>query len=452
MAIGFLLAGGLMAAPMGKLSGWPTLVAAAAVAVGLPVFDTTLVVLSRRRRGRAGALRGHRPHDPPASRLPQVPAAVCAVLALGQATLCGLAIEATRLGRDATIVLACLLVVARRGADHRRGRIRGGHRSRETPERPALEPARWRRCPQSLRRSLLALAGLGCGASPAFFGYFDMSVWGPIGLALIAIAIGLLVGRPAIPTGLAAVAVAALLLFAAWCLLSTGWAESADRALTEADRWLLNGVFMFVIVLLMEDRRDGEVFVLSFALAALCVAGYDLVKMLGGEGSSLFGGFRLLQPLGYVNGLGGFFLLRLLAARRPRRAGPVGGDSRAGGGRRNPVGRACGADRLARQRLCLCRLCRCPPRPPPGSQAPSLAAAGRAGWPGDRVGAIDRRYPGAAPWPLRAAGSDDRTSGEMEPSRRGARRRRLDLRILACRPRRARLPGADPALDLRLPR
>lgn len=45
MAIGFLLAGGLMAAPMGELSGWPALIAAAVV-VGLPAFDTSMVVLA----------------------------------------------------------------------------------------------------------------------------------------------------------------------------------------------------------------------------------------------------------------------------------------------------------------------------------------------------------------------------------------------------------------------
>ncbi len=49
MAIGFLLAGSLMAVPLGGLSGWPILITAT-IAVGLPVFDTALVVLSRRRR------------------------------------------------------------------------------------------------------------------------------------------------------------------------------------------------------------------------------------------------------------------------------------------------------------------------------------------------------------------------------------------------------------------
>jgi O-Antigen ligase len=159
------------------------------------------------------------------------------------------------------------------------------------------------------RKTMLVLAGLGCGASPAFFGYFDMSMWGPIALALIAVAIGLLLAKPVVPTAIAAIAVLGLLSFAAWSLLSVGWAESADRAVTEGDRWILYGVFLLVLVLLVADRRDGEIFILSTVLAVLCVAGYDLAKMLAGDGSSLFGGSRLLQPLGYVNGMGGYFLL-----------------------------------------------------------------------------------------------------------------------------------------------
>jgi O-Antigen ligase len=163
--------------------------------------------------------------------------------------------------------------------------------------------------PAGARRAMLVVIGLGCGASPAFFGYFNMTVWGPLALLLIASAIGLLLARPAMPRGIAAVAMLGLLFFAGWSLLSMGWAESADRALTEGDRWILYGVFLLLAILLIGDRRDGEVFLFSTVLAVLGVAAYDLIRMLAGDGPSLFGGSRLLEPLGYVNGLGGYFLL-----------------------------------------------------------------------------------------------------------------------------------------------
>jgi UDP-GlcNAc:undecaprenyl-phosphate GlcNAc-1-phosphate transferase len=110
MAVGFLLAGGLMAAPMGSLTGFPTLIAAS-VAVGLPVFDTALVVLSRKRRG-APVLSGATDHTTHRLRVAlKSPRAVAATLAVGQATLCALAIEATRLGRGAAIALACVALL-----------------------------------------------------------------------------------------------------------------------------------------------------------------------------------------------------------------------------------------------------------------------------------------------------------------------------------------------------
>lgn len=107
MTIGMLLAGALMAAPMGELSGWPALLAAGLV-VGLPAFDTTMVVLSRRRRG-APVFSGATDHTTH-RLLPllKTPRAVAAVLAAMQAALCLLAIEATRLGPEAAVALVCI--------------------------------------------------------------------------------------------------------------------------------------------------------------------------------------------------------------------------------------------------------------------------------------------------------------------------------------------------------
>lgn len=163
--------------------------------------------------------------------------------------------------------------------------------------------------PVAPRRALLALAGLGCGLSPAFYGYFDLSVWGPLALALVAVAIGLLFARQSVPAGVRAVAVAGLLAFACWSLLSMGWAESGDRALVEGDRWILYGLYLLVLVLLVEDRRDAETLLVGTAAGVVGIAAYDVIRFLGSDNQELFSGTRLLEPLGYVNGLGGFFLL-----------------------------------------------------------------------------------------------------------------------------------------------
>jgi O-Antigen ligase len=165
--------------------------------------------------------------------------------------------------------------------------------------------------PAPVRWGLLAVLGLGSGLCPAFFGYFDMSVWGPLALGLVALCFALILARLALPRGLGGLALAALLLFAIWSLFSIGWAESADRALAEGDRWILYGAFLLVLLLLFEERRDAEVFVAAATAGVVGIAGYDLVRMFGGDSQSLFEGSRLLEPLGYVNGLGGFFLLGL---------------------------------------------------------------------------------------------------------------------------------------------
>jgi hypothetical protein len=170
-------------------------------------------------------------------------------------------------------------------------------------------PAGVGQLPAAPRRALLALAGLGCGLSPAFYGYFDLSVWGPLALGLVVVAIGLLLARQSMPTGVRAVAVAGLLAFACWSLLSIGWAESGDRALTEGDRWVLYGLYLLVLVLLVEDRRDAETLLAATAAGVVGIAAYDVIRLLGTDNQELFSGTRLLEPLGYVNGLGGFFLL-----------------------------------------------------------------------------------------------------------------------------------------------
>ena len=107
MPIGFVVAAAIMALPLEQRLGWLTPVLGVML-VGLPVLDTTLVSVSRYRRGVplwAGA-RDHLTHRLRES-LPSA-RAVSAALLLGQAALCGLAVVALELGR-ASIISAALV-------------------------------------------------------------------------------------------------------------------------------------------------------------------------------------------------------------------------------------------------------------------------------------------------------------------------------------------------------
>jgi UDP-GlcNAc:undecaprenyl-phosphate GlcNAc-1-phosphate transferase len=102
MPIGFIAAAGAMAAATGSHIGAAALPCAALV-VGLVILDTTLVVISRRRRG-ISLLTGGRDHL--THRLlamtgsPQAVAAMLGVLQLG---LCAVALTAAETGRHAVM-------------------------------------------------------------------------------------------------------------------------------------------------------------------------------------------------------------------------------------------------------------------------------------------------------------------------------------------------------------
>ena len=113
MPIGFVIAGAVMGAPGAADFGWSAILALSPM-VGLPILDTTLVVISRRRAGRPVLLGGrdHLTHRLRAAlgsgRL------VVAALATGQAILCTTAVGASQL--SVTIVVAIAAVLAAAGA------------------------------------------------------------------------------------------------------------------------------------------------------------------------------------------------------------------------------------------------------------------------------------------------------------------------------------------------
>lgn len=113
MPIGFLVAALAMSLPTAE-SGM-TLLAAIPLA-GIAIFDTTLVVVSRRRRG-AGVFSGARDHS--THRLLRrlgSPARVCALIAVVGSVLAGLSVLMFELNKEGVIILStCYLTVGLAG-------------------------------------------------------------------------------------------------------------------------------------------------------------------------------------------------------------------------------------------------------------------------------------------------------------------------------------------------
>jgi UDP-GlcNAc:undecaprenyl-phosphate GlcNAc-1-phosphate transferase len=110
MPLGLLIACTIMAIPDGRLD-WTLLFATAPLA-GLPILDTTLVVVSRLRRGDP-VLSGHRDHL--THRLLVMLGTerkVAVVLAAAQAALCGLSIALFHLDQAAVLAAAGAYLVA----------------------------------------------------------------------------------------------------------------------------------------------------------------------------------------------------------------------------------------------------------------------------------------------------------------------------------------------------
>jgi O-antigen ligase len=157
--------------------------------------------------------------------------------------------------------------------------------------------------------TLLVALGLGSGVSAATDGYYDLTVWGPICVVISALVVGLAVATPGRPRLVPALAVTGLAALWLWSWLSTGWAESADAALVTAGRWALYAATLTALVLLMRSQRDRWLPLAAATTGVMAVALYVLVRMLDGDADALFSGGRLENPLGYVNGQAGYFLL-----------------------------------------------------------------------------------------------------------------------------------------------
>ncbi|HVE68539.1 MAG TPA: O-antigen ligase family protein [Solirubrobacteraceae bacterium] len=310
MPVGFLVGALAMAVPaLNDGAEWVGL--GAVLLVGLPLTDTTLVTISRRRRG-VSIMTGGRDHMTH-RLLRQLGSAPLVALALGaaQASLAVLAIVGSELG-GAPLVWIAVLCLALAGAtilildDGAVAVADGGQSSAESDAAPV---ARAVRPSLPVRPVLAAVLGFACGASPLVEGFYSFSVWGPIALGILALMFGLFVAGEPWPGRLGLAALAGLVALAVLAFLSTTWAESADRALVDADRWVLYAAFLGTALLLMHTDGAIRAALAGGAAGLLVVAGYILAVALWGDAPSLFQSGRLFEPLGYVNSQGLFLVV-----------------------------------------------------------------------------------------------------------------------------------------------
>jgi len=183
------------------------------------------------------------------------------------------------------------------------------------------------------RSSQVALGALGfaLGTSALWAGFYDISAWGALTLAVLVGLIGVAVSRsielPA-PTWVALSALAAL---ACWALASVAWAESSASATEEAHRWALAAALALLVALLIHDgdlgglpgrAKRATVLLGGITAGVLGVAVLVTATLLLGDAPEMFLAGRLVEPLGYANGQAAHLLLAvwplLVVAERTR--------------------------------------------------------------------------------------------------------------------------------------
>ena len=174
------------------------------------------------------------------------------------------------------------------------------------------------------RVHLLGFVLAGLFALSAFGdGLYARSAWLPVALATLA-ALGAVVLLAPGPLGAPALGAAGALGFlAAWSALSAGWADAPDSAWLEANRWLLYGAALAVLSASLRTPAGRRTAVAIVAAGATLLALYVEFRLLAGTASGMFFGYRLNEPLGYVNGeatilLLGFWPLTVFATHRDR--------------------------------------------------------------------------------------------------------------------------------------
>jgi UDP-GlcNAc:undecaprenyl-phosphate GlcNAc-1-phosphate transferase len=310
MPIGFAVAALVMIGASGAAAQWQALVMGLLL-VGVPALDTCLVVVSRRRRG-VSILTGGRDHLTHRTRARMRTAhGVAAALGSAQALLSALAIVAVT-GGSALLVPAVLLYLVLLATVIV---VLDSSPKVAEPASLALAP-NVQRERQELRSGLplapglvvLIPLGLGLGLSPFWRGYYDASIWVPLGLGVLLVLTACVIAQPVRLTRLAVVSLSGIAVLALWALASALWTDSIEGAIVEGNRMLLYAAALGLLVVLVRTDRLAAWLYGAVVAGALAVAAWIVVGLLQGD-ASLFIGGRLHKPLEYVNGEACFFVL-----------------------------------------------------------------------------------------------------------------------------------------------
>jgi UDP-GlcNAc:undecaprenyl-phosphate GlcNAc-1-phosphate transferase len=325
MPLGFAIAVLVMVAAGTSAVAWHSLLVALLL-IGVPVLDTALVIVSRRRRG-VSVLSGGRDHLTHRAHtyLPNA-RAVALTLGVAQAAVSVVAVLASQGQASLVVISASAYLLIAGGAI-----IVLDTQKVEDFGSPAPEAAAGRLSLSKRAVACLLGLGLGAGISPFFFTYYDTSVWVPLGLALTLLCAIAFVLRPIRPGGPAALALLGLMGLGVWSLCSSAWAESVENAVISGNRWLMYGAALLLMLVLVRHDRRAAVLMGAAGIGVAAVAVSVLVRMLGHDPGSLFLGGRLNSPLGYINGEGCLFAMGIwpcvaaAQARRPLIAGAGAG-------------------------------------------------------------------------------------------------------------------------------
>lgn len=154
----------------------------------------------------------------------------------------------------------------------------------------------------NIRAGALLVGGVLIGASSLFGSFYDLTVWGPIGVIVLAGVMTLaVVGVRRLPAN-ALVPAAALAGLAVFQWLSHGWAESANAAYVAAARTTVYAGLVGILVIALRSDRDRVTLAAGLGSGAALAAAFEVTRLLLGHAAGDFVGGRLNDPLGYYNG------------------------------------------------------------------------------------------------------------------------------------------------------